>query len=58
MLFEVTKSSDWDYKDKVYITTLEELMDFAEENGGEIILQLHGFISQKPTLEIYDTWRE
>ena len=37
MKFQVTKASDWDYKEEVEINTLEELVDFSKKDG--IILE-------------------
>lgn len=50
MKFRVLKASDWNYVDKLEITSLEELMKFIEKNG-HIILD-------KDTITIYDYYVE
>jgi len=37
MKFQVTKASDWDYKEEVEINTLEELVELSKKDG--IILE-------------------
>ena len=50
MIFEVTKCSDWNYKNKIEINTFEELISFVKENG-KIVFDGIG-------IEIYDYYRE
>ena len=59
MKFEVTRTSDWDYKEEIEIDTLEQLMNFCKENG-QIVLTPSAPVVRKylPSIEIYDTWRE
>ena len=64
MKFNVTQTSDLDYREQIEINTLEELLNFCKENGGQIVLTLCPSPSAKvkrtylPSIEIYDTWRE
>ena len=39
MIFDGTKASDWNYKGKVSIKTLEELLLFMEFNQEDIIIR-------------------
>ena len=50
MEFSVKKSSNSRFRDTVEINTLEELLDFIEENGSIIL--------SEDTIEIYDWYRE
>jgi hypothetical protein len=53
MIFEVSKSNDWDYKDTVCINSIEDLQKFQEECGHSIIINF-----KSKTIEIYDGYRE
>lgn len=53
MNFEVSKSSDWDYKDTVCINSIEDLQKFQEECCNSIIINF-----KSKTIEIYDGYRE
>ena len=53
MIFEVSKSSDWDYKDTVCINSIEDLQKFQEECEHSIIINFN-----KMSIEIYDGYRE
>ena len=57
MKFKVKKTSDWNYSENVDISTLEELMEFADDNG-QLIISPHNPITKQPSIEIYDDWRE
>ena len=63
MIFELRKTSDWNYKKEVEINTLGELIKFCEKNG-TIIVQppiIGKTVKDKdipPRIEIYDDWRE
>ena len=50
MRFEVSRSSSGKIERIVEINTLEELMNFVEENGSIIL--------SEDTIEIYDWYRE
>jgi hypothetical protein len=50
MKFKIRKASDWKYKSELEINTLEELINFVEENG-EIILD-------EDEIMIYDDYIE
>jgi len=50
MRFEVSRSSSGKIERIVEISTLEELMNFVEENGSIIL--------SEDTIEIYDWYRE
>ena len=62
MKFEVTRTSDWNYKERVEINTLEELLNFCKENDQIIITVPEPVVKVNreylPSIEIYDTWRE
>ena len=50
MKFLVKKSSDRHFEKTIEINTLEELLDFVEENGSIIL--------SEDSIEIYDWYRE
>ena len=58
MKFNITKASDWNYRNQVNISTLEELMKFADDNGQLIISPYNPITDKQPSIEIYDDWRE
>ena len=58
MKFKVTKTSDWNYRENVDISTLEELMKFADDNGQLIISPNNPITHKQPSIEIYDDWGE
>ena len=62
MKFYVTKTSDWNYKEKVSFDTLEELLEFVNKNDDIVIFaKYHGYKIPPDCeceLEIYDTYRE
>lgn len=61
MKFNVTRTSDWEYREQVNINTLEELMKFADDNGEIIITPYNPVVNVTgglPSIEIYDDWRE
>lgn len=57
MKFEVTKTSDWDYKEQIEINSLEELMEFVTKNGCIIVTAKSKYVPMN-SIEIYDDWRE
>ena len=57
MKFDVRKTSDFEYQKQVNIYSLEHLMDFCRENGGDIIISID-CTKELPKIEIYDDWRE
>ena len=61
MKFEVSKTSDWTYRKQIDIKTLEELMEFVNDNGQIIITPYDPIVDVivgLPSIEIYDDWRE
>jgi hypothetical protein len=59
MKFFVTKTSTWNYKKHIEINSLEELMDFVKDNGGEVVLsEPYPCSDNLPSIEIYDDYRE
>ena len=53
MIFTITKSSIWDYKDEKTFNTLEELMNWVKEIKENIIIKW-----DENEIEIYDYYRE
>lgn len=49
MVFEVSKSSDWNHKDTVCIDSIEDLQKFQEKCDNSIIINF-----RSKTIEIYD----
>lgn len=59
MKFNVTKTSDWNYRKQVELNSLKKLLDFCEDNGGEIIIKVKRIDGEcLSSIEIYDDWRE
>lgn len=58
MKFNVTKTSDRNYRNQLNISTIEELMEFADDNGQLIISPYNPATNKQPSIEIYDDWRE
>ncbi len=66
MIFDIRKSSDWDYKETKEINTLYDLLAFLKECesdfSAEIILGINkGYLEyckNEYYIEIYDSWRE
>lgn len=63
MIFETRKSSDWDYRIKKEIKTLDDLLSFLKECGAnEIVIGRNTSYPDKSDneyyIEIYDFWRE
>jgi len=61
MKFNITKTSDWNYREQASISTLEELMKFVNDNGVIIIIPYDPIVNDTdglPTIEIYDDYRE
>lgn len=64
MIFDVTKSSDWNYREQIQINTLDELLDFIKTNGQIVLIPPtpnfvhYGHTLKLPCIEIYDSWRE
>jgi hypothetical protein len=52
--FKIRKTSDWDFRSEVELSTLEELVEWCNKNGYEIILNT----ADELELEIYDGYRE
>ena len=53
MFFDIFRTSDWDYKARKEIKTLEDLEQLEEENRASLIVDFRG-----KTIEIYDGYRE
>ena len=63
MIFDIRKSSDWDYRKTKEIKTLDDLLSFFNECGtNEIVLGHNSSYPDKCDneyyIEIYDSWRE
>lgn len=63
MVFDIRKSSDWDYNETKEIKTLYDLLAFLKEcDSGSIILGINSAYPEhcknEYWIEIYDTWRE
>lgn len=68
MKFEITKASDWNYRETKEIKTLDELLQFIRENGACVIGRVPDYAnwsdgqSDPPekcfALEIYDDYLE
>lgn len=64
MIFDVTKSSNYDYREQIEIKTLDELLDFIAINGQIVLIPASPtfvdkrWIIKLPCIEIYDDWRE
>ncbi len=68
MKFNVTRTSDWGYREQIEINSLEELISFIKEHGECIVnvpiapIGIETTDSFKksliPSIEIYDDWRE
>ena len=63
MVFDIRKSSDWDYRKTKEIQTLYDLLAFLKESGtNEIVLGINRCYPERCNneyfIEIYDTWRE
>lgn len=61
MLFNITKASDWEYKDKKEFNSVEEIRDFVKrENALKYVPACVLYFSEDelPELQIYDSWIE
>ena len=60
MVFEIRRSSDWDYRDTKEIKTLDDLLSFYKECGSnEIVIgRTTSYPDIEYFIEIYDFWRE
>lgn len=66
MVFDIRKSSDWNYRETKEIKTLYDLLAFLKECdsdfSGEIILGINKCYPDRCKneyyIEIYDSWRE
>lgn len=56
MKFKLAQTSEWQFEDEIEIDTLEELINFTEEIGGQIVLIVED--GKLPEIEFYDTLRE
>lgn len=61
MVFNITKASDWEYKDTKEFNSIEEMRDFVKkeykgrfEPSCVLYFPEHG----TPVLQIYDSWIE
>ena len=60
MIFEIRKSSDWDYRETKEIKTLDDLLSFYKECGtNEIVIgRAKSYPDIEYYIEVYDYWRE
>ena len=63
MVFDITKSSDWNFRETKEIKTLYDLLTFLKESGtNEIVVGCNRCYPDRSNneyfIEIYDTWRE
>lgn len=61
MIFNITKASDWDYKDMKEFNSLDELRDFVEKASTYKYAPacvLYFSEDGLPELQIYDSWIE
>lgn len=63
MIFEIRKSSDFDYRKTKEIKTIDDLLSFYKECGtNEIVIGRNRLYPDKSDneyyIEIYDDWRE
>lgn len=60
MLFKIEKCSDYAYKDVKELNTLEEFIEFVNENEQIVIRKTWDEVPDNSdmTIEIYDIWRE
>lgn len=58
MKFNVTMTSDWEYKREMEFNTIDELMDFVKQNGRIIIFPPNEYNEGETIIEIYDDYRE
>lgn len=61
MIFNITKASDWEYRDTKEFNSLEELRDFVKKEYAfkdTPACVLYFPEDKSPSLQIYDSWIE
>ena len=61
MVFNITKASDWEYRDTKEFNSLEELRDFVKKEYAfkdAPACVLYFPEDKSPSLQIYDSWIE
>lgn len=61
MIFNITKASDWEYKDTKEFNSVEEIRDFVKKENTTIYSPacvLYFWDNKTPELQIYDSWIE
>lgn len=54
----ISKTSDWDYKEEKGFSSLQELLEFVNEQGECILIPPDPYVKKEWELEIYDDYRE
>lgn len=61
MLFNITKASDWEYKDTKEFNSIEEIREFVKKENSTHYAPacvLYFPEDEAPELKIYDSWIE